>query len=145
MSVESHENRCFQPALFHKIPLVKLTGATSSATYQQETVLGCQAHCSKSKVCKSINVNERDDGYFDCDLLEHNKDSSGVTMTSVHGFVHFEVSILAFTCMDFGRLNTWCPNNVCKSLSFRRKHPNIMQNEHSSGCFHCKIKLSMLF
>ena len=112
----SAETRCFQPALFHKIPLVKLTGGSSSANYHQETILGCQAHCSKSQVCKSINVNERDDGYFDCDLLQHTKDSSGVTMTSAHGYIHFEVSNPVLICTYFGRFyesaNIFFPSEV---------------------------------
>ena len=114
VSGESHENHCFQPALFNKIPLVKLTGASSWASYQQETILGCQAHCSKSQVCKYINVKERSDGYFDCDLLEHSKDSSGVTMTSTHGYVHYEVSIPSvFKWTAFEWLITLC---LCLSL-----------------------------
>ena len=90
---EMSQERCFKSALFKKIPLVQLTGTTTSASYQKETVLDCQVRCSMSQGCKSINVKERDDGYFDCDLLEHNKDSSGITMTSSHGYIHYEVSI----------------------------------------------------
>ena len=96
LTEENPGTRCLNPALFKKFSLVKLTGATLSKTYERQTILDCQVYCSQSQVCKSINIKKRDDGYFDCELLEHNKDSSvsPLTMSSTHNWIHFEVSIL---------------------------------------------------
>ena len=88
----SAKARSFQPALFHKIPLVKSTGGIIISKLSSRDNSWMSSPLLKHEVCKSINVNGLDDGYFDCDLIQHTKDSSGMTMTSAHGYIHFEVN-----------------------------------------------------
>ena len=90
------DGRCFNPAMFEKIPLVRLKDGSVVKTLTREVPLGCQAACSQTTACKSINIRQRTDGYFDCDLLSENRFTSGRELKPLEGSNYYEVTILTF-------------------------------------------------
>ena len=88
------DGRCFNPAIFEKIPLVHLKDGSIIQSIRKEIPLGCQTACSQTTACKSINIRQRTDGYFDCDLLSENKFTSGRELKPLEGSNYYEVSIL---------------------------------------------------
>ena len=87
------DGRCFKPAIFEKVPLVHLKDGSVVQSIMKEIPLGCQVACSQKTACKSMNIRQRTDGYFDCDLLSENKFTSGRALKPLEGSNYYEVSI----------------------------------------------------
>ena len=140
MSICSASNgRCFKPAMFQRISLVHLTGGSVLKTLTKDHILSCQLACTQMAECKSINVRERTDGYFDCDLLSENKDTSGRELKPTQGSTYYEVSVDSFIDVTVRSVNF----GVC----FNHKQGGLFRIWHGGrgGRFQTPTSVTSLF